>query len=104
MKRFVAAIALVLLLASVASAAHVWVPGYAYYPYRAARVYAYPAPVVYPYSAYYPAPAVTYSSPAVVYPAPPVVYPAPVVVRPRAWYYGYPWPRRAAWGVGVVAY
>lgn len=92
MTRLVAAIAVVLMLCSAASAAQVWVPGYAYYPYAVA-----PAPYVaaYPSPAYCPAPA--------YYPAPTVVYAAPVPVRARVYYYGYPPPppRRVVWAVPV---
>ncbi len=93
MTRLVAAIAVVLMLCSAASAAQVWVPGCAYYPYGVAPAYdyGYAAPAAYPARAYYRAPAYYYRAPA-------VVYAAPVPVRARV-YYGYPPPRRAVWGV-----
>ena len=97
MTRLFAAIAVVLMLCSAASAAQVWVPAYAYHPYAVA-----PAPYVaaYPSSAYCPAPAY-YPGPA-YYPSPAVVYGRPVPVRPRVYYYGYPPPpRRVVWGVPV---
>jgi len=95
MKRLVAAIAIVLLFCSAASAAQVWVPAYSVYPYAAPAPYvaAYPAPVYAPARVYRAAPA--------YYPAPTMVYAAPVPIRARV-YYGYaPPPRRVVLAVPV---